>query len=334
MIKVLHVVSSLGGGGVESMVYNYYTKFDRQLIQFDFIVHGDDIGMLEEKFQVMGSKIFHVTPKKISFMQNVKEINYVIQNGRYDVVHCHQNFSNFVPLLIAKKYNVPVRISHAHGCKTVMTTRELIKNYYLRLLNKLGANYFFSCGVGAGKWLHGMHWFPNGRNIILKNAIDTDKFSYSPEVRKGYRRKLNLDDKIVLLHVGRFSEEKNHMFLLQLFHILSKHSKNYILLFVGNGPTEGVIRKQVNDYGLNDQVRFLGVRTDVAEIMNAADIFLLPSKHEGFAITLLEAQATGMIAFASDTIPRETAVTNLIKYIPIENPSVWVDEVIKVQFAD
>ena len=334
MVKVLHVVSSLGGGGVESMLYNYYTKLDKKLIQFDFVVHGDDIGVLEKKLQAMGSRVFHVTPKKVSLSMNIREIDRIIKDGEYDVVHCHQNFSNSVPLLIARKYRVRGRISHAHGCKTPSTTREAFRNYCFRLLNKLGANYFFCCGVQAGKWLHGKRWSPSESDIIMNNAIDVDKFSYDPSARAEYRRRLDINGKMVLLHVGRFSDEKNHSFLVTLFHMLSKRANNYVLLLVGDGPTEDKVRKHVRDIGLSDQVRFLGVRSDVAQIMDAADVFLLPSKNEGLPVTLVEAQAKGLIVFASDVITRETAITDSIEYLPIEDPSIWVREIARAQVRE
>ena len=328
MIKILHVVSSLDGGGVESMLYNYYLYLDKSMIQFDFIVHGRDIGILEKRVEALGAKVFHVTPKKESFIKNKQEIEKIIKNGKYDIVHCHQNFSNFVPLMIAKKYRVPVRISHAHGCKEVKSVGERIKNSLFRLLNQSSANYFFACGIAAGKWLHGRLWSPNEKNIIMKNAIDTNKFTYNHEVRERYRKKLSVENKKVLLHVGRFSAEKNHLFLIEIMEIVTKQDDSYVLLLVGNGATEKTVRNIVQMKGLNNKVIFLGVRNDVAELMNAADIFLLPSKNEGFGITLIEAQSTGLITFASDKITKETAITDLIEYLPIEDSNAWAEKIL------
>ena len=108
MIKVLHIVSSLDSGGVENMLYNYYLNIGNSKIHFDFIVHGDNKGIIEKKVKNMGSAVFHVTPKKVSLKINMSEINKVIKDGNYDVVHCHQNFSNFSSLYLACKHKVPL----------------------------------------------------------------------------------------------------------------------------------------------------------------------------------------------------------------------------------
>jgi len=169
--------------------------------------------------------------------------------------------------------------------------------------------------------------------MIMYNAIDVNKFSYNESIRETYRKKLRIEDKIVLLHVGRFSDEKNHIFLINILDKLIKINNKYILLFVGSGQNEEVIRRIVNQKRLTDYVMFLGLREDVAELMNASDIFLLPSKHEGLGITLIEAQSTGLVTFASDRITRETSVTNLIKYLSIENECVWVKEILNVNIS-
>lgn len=332
MIKVLHIVSALGGGGVESMLYNYYSNMDTSKFHFDFIVHGDNKGIIEKKVEDMGSIVYHVTPKKISFKDNMSKIEDIIKNGDYDVVHCHQNFTNFFSLYLAWKHKVPIRISHAHGCKEVKSVVEKVKHGFLRLLNKCFSNYYFSCGLDAGKWLHGKGWSPSEKNILMNNAIDVDKFSYSKEIRERYRKKLNIEDKIVLLHVGRFSDEKNHLFMADIIEQVSKENSNYILLLVGNGPSEDLVRRYVDDKGLSNKIIFLGVRNDVAELMNASDLFLLPSKNEGFGMVLIEAQSTGLPVIASDRVPEETNITNIIEYLPIDSVNIWVERIINYYF--
>lgn len=329
MIKVLHVVSSLDGGGVESMLFNYYSHMDRSEIQFDFIVHGNNIGMLEEKLYSLGSKIYHVTPKRNSIWKNTSEINEIMRNEKYNVVHCHQNFSNFSTLLLAKINSVPVRISHAHGYIEEKSFKEKVKNRFLRLINKSCANYYFSCGIKAGKWLHGEKWAMSNKNILMNNAIDVNEFSFNSGIRDNYRKKFNLEDKIVLLHVGRFSDEKNHFFMVDIIEQLAKQNKKYTLVFAGNGATEDDVKKYVQEKGLTDNVIFLGVRKDIAKLMNMADIFLLPSKNEGFPVTLVEAQSTGIITFASNRVTKETAITNLIDYLPIDKVDTWVEKITK-----
>lgn len=329
MIKVLQIVSSLGSGGVESMLYNYYSYIDRSRIHFDFVVHGNTVGMLEERMQGLGSKVFHVTPKKKSFLKNMLEMNKIIKNGKYDVIHCHQNFSNFSPLFLARQNHIPVRICHAHGCRQAKGVKEKIGNHFFRLLNIINANYFFSCAMEAGRWLYGKNWHTGEKNIIMHNAIDINKFSYHVKVRKKYRNIFKIEDKIVLLHVGRFSDEKNQFFMINILERLMIQSDQYVLLFAGDGAMKKNVEKQARRRGLNHRVLFLGARNDVSELMSAADIFLLPSKHEGFPVTLIEAQAAGLTIFTSDAVTKETAVTDLIEYLPINNIDLWVKKILQ-----
>lgn len=334
MIKVLHIVSELGGGGVESMLYNYYFHLERNKIHFDFIVHGDNKGVIEEKVEEMGSIVYHVTPKKISFKDNMSKIEDIIKNGDYDVVHCHQNFSNFFSLYLAWKHKVPVRISHAHGCKEVKSVAEKVKHGFLRLLNKCFSNYYFSCGLDAGKWLHGEAWTPNSKNILMNNAIDLTKFNFNQNIRDIYRDKLGVKSKKILLHVGRFSDEKNQVFLVRVMKKLIQNNKDYILFFVGDGATKDSIKDFVKAEGLQNNIQFLGLRNDIAELMSASDIFLLPSKNEGFPVTLVEAQATGIKVLVSNVITKETKLSDNIRFLPISSCSEWVEGIISTNYSN
>jgi glycosyltransferase involved in cell wall biosynthesis len=246
MIRVLHIVSALNSGGVENMLYNYYTNLERSTVHFDFVVHGTNVGILESRMIELGSQIFHVIPKKKSLIKNIFEINRIIVNGNYNIVHCHQGFSNFTSLFIAWVHNVPIRVSHSHLYKS--SSGIFINLIYglFRFLNKLFANYFFACSTEAGKCVHGKKWNPSDRNILMRNAIDLKQFTFNSEIREEYRKMLCLNRKKVLLHVGRFSEEKNHTFLIDIFTRINEVSDDYILLLVGNGDVESKISDYVS----------------------------------------------------------------------------------------
>ena len=176
--------------------------------------------------------------------------------------------------------------------------------------------------------------FRSKRNILMNNAIDLDIFTYNTEVREKYRKKFNIEDKIVLLHVGRFSDEKNHLFMIDIMEQLNQENSNYILLLVGNGQNEDLVRKYVDDKGLSNNIIFLGTRNDITEIMNASDLFLLPSKNEGFPVTLVEAQATGIKSLVSDVVTRETKLTENIKFLPISSSGEWVEGIMSTNFSN
>ena len=336
MIRILHIISSLEtGGGVQQLLLNYYNNIDRMQIKFDFIVHGDRIGSLEQEVNELGSTVYHVTPKKVSFIKNFIEINKVIKEGKYDVVHCHQDFSNFSSLFLAKVNSVPVRISHAHSNFASNKRIRKVRNVLLRHLNGKYANYFFACSKEAGKWLHGSQWKPdNSDSLIMRNAIDINKFEFNNDIRSLYRKKLGVEDKLVLLHVGRFSIEKNHLFLLDILSELLKYHNWYVLLLVGSGPLESEIKQEAIDRCIIENIKFLGARDDVAALMSASDIFLLPSKQEGFGMTAIEAQVSGLRTFVSDSIPLDTKISDLIEYLTIKKKSIWIDKLLKQQGYD
>lgn len=327
MIRVLNVLSSLDGGGVEMMLFNYYSHMDRSMILFDFIAHDPNEGMLETSLIELGSTIIHVTPKHESLFKNVTEIDSIIKNGHYDVVQCHQNFSSFTTLLSARLRGVKVRVAHSHGNNPATSRYTMLRNACFRIMNRLGANYFFACGEGAGKWLFGKKWTAASyHGTIVNNAIDTSRFKYNRSMRKQMREKNKLRGKVVLLHIGRFSPEKNHKFIIDLFEILQKQQpKKYVLIFAGSGSLMEEIKEYTHSKGLSKQVHFLGNRTDIAELLNMADIFLLPSIHEGFPVSLIEAQSTGIRVLASAQITRETELTDRIVYLPLNDSLKWIE---------
>lgn len=334
MVRVLNIISSLKiGGGVQQLLLNYYKHIDGKQIQFDFIVHGDKIGGLEKEVEKFGSNVYHVTPKKVSFIRNMMEINKIIKKGNYDVVHCHQDLSNFSSLFLAKFHSVPVRISHAHSNFTSNSKIRNIRNSIMRTLNKRFANSFFACSLDSGRWLHSKDWKPNGNNVLIKNAIDIERFSFNEQSRIQYRTQLGITEKTVLIHVGRFSKEKNHMFMLDILEEILMINKNYILLFVGSGDMEIEIRNAANIRKINEYVIFLGARNDVPELLHASDVLLLPSKHEGFGMTAIEAQVSGLPTLVSDRVPSDTRISELIKYLPLNTPSQWGDEIININMT-
>jgi glycosyltransferase involved in cell wall biosynthesis len=324
-MRVLNVLSSLDGGGVEMMLYNYYSNMDHSRIRFDFVTHSPKQGMLEAPLRVMGCNIYHVTPKHTSIFRNIIEIDRIIKNNNYDIVQCHQNFLSFTTLICARLRGVKVRIVHAHGCKQNESFITKTSNILLRKMNRIGANYNFACGNNAGKWLFGKNWLTGNHYKIINNAIDTVSFRFDPVVRKRMRSEYNAVEHTVLLHVGRFSTEKNHIYLIKIMSLLNRKCPGkYVLFLVGSGPLETEIRELVNAMNLENAIYFMGNRENISDFMSMADIFLLPSFHEGFPVTLVEAQASGLQVIVSKSISKETRLTNNIKYLQNNSPSYWV----------
>jgi glycosyltransferase involved in cell wall biosynthesis len=332
MIRVLHVLSSLGGG-VGSMLYSYYTHLNRDIIQFDFIVHGEKTGMLEEEFREMGSKIYHVKPKKEGLLQNLSQIRKIIYSQpKYDVIHCHQNLISFVPLYFAKKAGINARIVHSHTTLSGKGVGGKLKDSVFRWLLKSNANQFFACGIDAAKCLYGEKKYIEDKVDIIPNAIDESLYRFNPLIRNEVRRELHIEGKFVIGHVGRFSKEKNHKFILQIFEEIYHLNTNAVMLLIGDGELEQETIQLARSLKASNNIIFLGLREDVNRILQAMDCFILPSLHEGLPVTLIEAQAAGLKCFASTAVPKETNVAGLVDFLELNAGSNhWADCILNYQ---
>lgn len=330
MIKVLHILSALDGGGVEMMLQNYCTRIDRNVVSFDFAVHGSDEGAIEKKMKELGYSVFHVTPKKVLLMQNMKDIDRIIRGGGYDIVHVHQNSISFAALYLAKKHGVKVRIVHAHGLgakKRPLKRRIIFKIF--RLLNFMTATDFWACGEVAGSWLYGKRWHTMKNKHVMHNAVEAEKFIFNEDLRIKKREELGLSDKHVLIYVARMERGKNQEFLLP---VMKRLPDKYHLLLVGNGKTEDFVKSKISEEGLENKITVLGRRTDIPELLCASDFFLFPSMHEGLGIVAIEAQANGLRTIASTGVPEDTHITDIIDYIELDVDK-WVKAITEADLS-
>ncbi len=194
----------------------------------------------------------------------------------------------------------------------------MLKNT-LKPFSKLYATHYFCCSELAGRWLFGDKLYDRNQVRLINNAIDIEKFMYNKEERNKIRNELKLDDKLVVTHVGRFVEQKNHRVLIDIFNELHKVNSQSILLLAGEGPLLENIKEKVKQLNLLDSVRFLGVRNDISEIMQGTDIFLLPSLYEGLPVVGVEAQASGALCILSNNMTKETKITETTKFIDISD---------------
>ncbi len=342
-IRVLQVFTIMNRGGAESMIMNYYRKMDKNKVQFDFLVHRKEKAAFDDEIISLGGKIFKMPP--INPLNPKKYFDtlrvFFEENNRYSIIHSHLNtFSNF-PLKIAKEFNIPTRIAHAHIAidKVSFSTlffgkenfqeglKKLIK-YQLRKRVKKNATHLFSCGKKAGEWLFGV----KSEFILMNNAIDTDKFAFSLDKKNKIIRELGLENKFVIGHVGRFNYQKNHNYLIDIFENIKKLNPNALLLLIGEGGLKKTIKEKVAQLNLLESVKFLGLRSDVSELMSSFDAFVFPSFYEGLPVTLIEAQAGGVNVFASNTITNEVALTSKIQFLNIKaTPKEWAKIILATQ---
>ena len=269
------------GGGVESVVMNYYRNIDRNKIQFHFLCDEDSTDISYEEIEKLGGKVIVIPPYQKLFKYQ-KELYRIFKENNYKIIHSHINALSVFPLRIAKKAGVPIRIAHSHSTSNKKEWKKNILKMILRPFSKLYANNYFACTEYAGKWLFGEKVVERKELNVINNAIDLKKFEFNEKIREDLRKELGIkEDTIVIGHIGRFMRQKNHEFLIDVFEKAIKQDDNIYLILVGQGPLEDKIKEMAKEKGIEDKILFLGQRNDVNKLYQAMDIFVLPSLYEG-----------------------------------------------------
>lgn len=328
-VRVAQIMGKWVGGGVESVVMNYYRHIDRTKIQFDFICDDDSTNIPYEEIEKLGGKVILIPPYQKVFKYHNK-LKKILKEGHYKIVHSHINTLSVFSLFAAKCAGVPVRIAHSHSTTNPKEKKKNIMKMVLRPFSKIFATDYLCCSELAGRWLFGDKEYDNGNVFLLNNAIDLDKFKYDNKVRKAKRKELNInDDTFVVGHLGRFVAQKNHTFLIDIFNEINKQNRNSILLLAGQGPLMEEMIEKVNNLGLNESVRFLGQRNDASELYQAFDLFLLPSLYEGLPVVGVEAQASGNLCYLSSDMTKETKVLDSTVFMSLDSSAKeWADNII------
>lgn len=326
-VRVLHVVTTMNRGGLETMLMNYYRHIDRQEVQFDFLEHRDAESDYDQEILSLGGKIYRLpklNPFSISYHQKLN--TFFREHQEYRIVHVHQDCLSSIALKAAYQNHVPVRIAHSHNASQDKNLKYIFKRYYMKKIPKY-ATHLFACSKEAGDWMFlGKHY------QIVRNAIDTKKFLFDERQRVYVRKKLGLPDfELVIGHVGRFNFSKNHDFLIDTFYEIQRINENSVLLLVGVGDLEQSIKEKVDKKGLSQKVMFLGKRSDVNDLMQAMDIFIFPSNYEGLPVTLVEAQAAGLPIIKSDHVSNQCKITPYIYTLSLNSsPHDWANKAIQI----
>lgn len=325
-IRILQVVTYMGRGGLETMLMNYYRHIDRNEVQFDFLVHRDFRAAYDDEIEALGGRIYHL-PRLVPWSYTYKKAldDFFKVHSEYRIVHVHQDCLSSVILKIATQNNIPVRIAHSHNSAQDKNIKYLIKLYYKKMIPQYATD-LFACGDDAGKWM-----FEGKSFEVLNNAIHAVSYRYNGETASAMRRTLGIpQDAFVIGHVGRFSLQKNHEFLVRVFSSVYEKEKNAYLLLIGNGVLRPKIEEKVKISGLENHVIFMGVRSDVPELLQAMDVFVFPSLYEGLGIAAIEAQAAGLPCVLSDRVPLAACITGETQRISLNNsPSFWAERILR-----
>lgn len=322
-IRILHVLGRLDRGGAETMVMNLYRSMDRERIQFDFILHTTDECSYTKEVHELGGRIYAVPAYSLKTAGTYRKAwkTFFAEHPEYRILHSHVRSTASLYLPLAKRYGLTT-IIHSHNTCAGAGIAALVKRI-LQYPLRFQADYLFACGRKAGEWLFGKKACASKRFILLPNAIDLSHFLYSSEVRKGIRERLGIaEGTFVAGHIGRFEEQKNHTFLIEVFAALHQSVPDSILLLLGEGPLEQQIHSITAAHNLEQAVWFMGSRSDVPELLQGMDVLIFPSVYEGLPVTLIEAQATGITVIASENVTREVILTDLVKQLSLKDSAV------------
>lgn len=334
VLRVLQVGMTRNLGGIETYLIEQFRHLDKSKIDYDFVnITGEYSICYEDEILASGSKIFKVVSRhKNPLLHYWQWFNILLQHkGVYDVIVLNTNSLEYVfPLVLGKVFGIPVRVIHSHN-SGFENKQGLARRLLVGMNKKLlawSANLRFACSQFAGQWM-----FKDNPYHVIYNAIDIHKYDADLAVRDEMRQALNLDTALTLLHVGRFSYQKNHSFLLDIFKEVHSIQPNSVLLLVGDTTEESEflteVKQKIKAYGLEHVVRLLGRRDDVNKIMQAADVLVMPSFFEGLTVVGIEAQASDLPLLLSDTVTKELELLPSTQFISLDaGAKAWAEVIV------
>ena len=330
MKKILQIGMSSSLGGIEVFIKNLFDNIDHENFQFDFIDTTEKGICFKDYFKKYNCNIYKVTPRRINALKNKKELEEIIKNNHYDIIHYNLNTLSYItPIILANKYKLKI-IVHSHNEWKGKNLKTLILDRINRRIISKKSIIKLACSKKAADWIFGKD---DHDVVIVKNGIDTNLFDFSIRIREEKRKEFKINDSTVLLgNVGRLTEQKNQAFLIDVFSQFNNLINDSKLMIVGDGKLKTELINKVKRLHLEDKVIFTGIRQDVNELLNAFDIFIFPSLYEGLGIALIEAQCNGLLCFVSDTVPKEAKITKDYVYIPLEKSSEYWANTIKNKY--
>ena len=319
MNRILFISQYLNRAGTEAFMMNVFRGIDCSRFTCDFLLYSQNETDYTREVEAAGGRVWRVTSRRESPLRWYSELNKFFKQhaAEYTAIHyCGNGLTAIAPIFFAYLYKIPVRICHSHN-----SSSEGIHNKVLHIIQrglaKRMTTHHFACSTLAAKW-----FFGNSPAVIIKNGIDTHKFAFDPLSRSRVRQENGIGEKTTVIgHVGRFEVEKNHSFMVEIFVKYLTVCPDALLMFVGAGSQLNAIKEQVQKQGISDHVLFMGERSDVPQLMQAMDAFLMPSLFEGLPFVLIEAQCAGLPCFISDTINKDICLTDNIESLSLSLPA-------------
>lgn len=333
MIRILQVVSSLKKNGTETFIMNVIRELNNHNYKFDFLTFDNSKDGFYEEIINLGLKVYILPPRRNGIIRyNERLKGFFAKHAKdYDCIHFNcTSFTSILPLIYAKKYSIPIRITHLHGSDCIGFHNKL-----LHKINKLRlstfSNYFLSCSETASNWGYKGTSITK-KPIIIPNGIKLSEFRFDPLKRKEYRKSYGIkENDIVIIHVGMLHPVKNHKFLIKIIIELKKRNIPVKLFCIGSGELMEGLQRYCEARKVSDNIKFIGYRNDIANFLSSGDMFVFPSLHEGLGIALIEAQANGLPILASSRIPKEVKLSENFYFEDLNRgPQKWADKILEI----
>lgn len=331
-IKILQITESLDSGGREAFVMNLYRNINREKFQFDFFTLKEEEEFYTSEIKEMNGKIF--SARTFSEKKGIKRFlkkNYylykIMKENKYSVIHIHACTPlDYIKVLFAKLVRVNTIIMHSHSSYYLLDSKlKRITSFIMKKIFNNIPNYKIACSEEAAQFLFSKKDVELLQYNIINNSIDLKKYYFNKECREKQRKLLGIKDEIVIGHVGRFSPEKNHDFIIRIFEKISINNNNIILILVGDGELKEQVTELIRQKNLRDKIKVLQPVKEICKLYQAMDIFWFPSIHESFGMVALEAQVSGLKVLTSNTIPGKICLTNECEMIPLEE-EIWIEK--------
>lgn len=335
MIRVLNVTTVFKAAGIEAFIMNMYRNIDREKVQFDFMVMRDEKEYYDEEIERLGGKKYTIQKYSrntlLKILKESRAFYEFLKEHHYDIVHIHYT----TPLrafyaLAAKRAGISVIVYHSHSAE--VSGKNFLKRFlYTILRNCIGkwANAYFACSKVAAEWMFSARIIKEGKVEVVCNGIDVQRFRFNENDRNDVRKELGLSNEFVMIHTGRFLEQKNHRFVLEVFKKIKMKQADAKLLLLGTGDLLKEIKNYAQELNISDDVYFLGIHSDVERYLCAADCYIMPSLYEGLPVAAVEAECSGLPCYFSTNITREVALTDMVKFLELsQTAEEWADEII------
>lgn len=325
-INVLFLVPNLRvANGVASYAINYFRLLRHEGVHVDFVLFREAGSPYYDEIKDAGCS-YYVMPEFRHPLKHVKACRKIIREGHYDIVHDNTLLVSVPLMWTAKLRRVPVRILHSHSARLGETPHSQKRNKCFMSILRASANARAACSDVAAK-----NMFGDKDYYFVPNIVAEDKLHFSEEKREEVRKARNAGDKKIIGTVGRIAPPKNPMFALEIFKALLSKGSDVEYWWIGSGALDEEFKTEVEKLGLSDRVKILGNRTDVPDLYQGMDLFLLPSLFEGMPVTGIEAQVMGLPCVVSDTITKDMVFTDLVNFVSLEKSAEeWADVVLNI----